>query len=465
MAGQLLSSSHCFAVPTLIARRLRLNLPGVVSKKRVATICGGFEILAEVFVCNGNKCFKKVVALLLKHARQSGLALDSEFTQVDGVSTLLFYVKAPTVEARNLTKGNPDSTTSLLQEMFVGLDMRSVLRWAQYSGFRVVYCYNDLEEVTQPPFLETPGTIYVFAYARPPGLSKMDLGVSELFRMKVWAKGETRMVEDPINGRGRVIEEDGIPIWQVLGSNYYQLCLTHSPLHNVLNREAIFRKLLDRLYLDLVQGGGRRAKKTLPLTAAEFVTFAEGAVDNTVHDLREQLEKMEAEAQRIQEQLFEKLRERQDCVVRIKAMAESSFVQELKKGLPHAFKEIRSIEGVRDVAVVDDGLHLYTESIVLEDDDCKRNLGPFTVRLDSRGHVEVWSEAPRHPKGHHHPHISRVDLACFGNVSVALGKYMSMHDWSNAARLAMSWLRSYSKETTLYPLEEWPTKQKKGGRS
>jgi hypothetical protein len=99
--------------------------------------------------------------------------------------------------------------------------------------------------------------------------------------------------------------------------------------------------------------------------------------------------------------------------------------------------------------------------VTFEEDGARYPLGPFTIRLDPLvGKVTAWSDAPRHPDGHHHPHIASHGLACFGSVSIPLLKCMAAFRFREAAELAIGWLHSYNKANTLYRLEEFPKETK-----
>src|SRR5690606_10370607 len=141
---------------------------------------------------------------------------------------------------------------------------------------------------------------------------------------------------------------------------------------------------------------------------------------------------------------------------------EASFQQEVRERLPGELIAMRGLEGVANVEVVDDGIHLTSEPVTLVHEGVRYPMGTFTVRLDPEDcSVEAWNDDPLHPDGHHHPHVANKSLACYGNIGLALTKALAAYRYLDAATIAMRWLWTYSASTTLYKIEEWPSEDAK----
>lgn len=444
---------HFFAVPVLLMRGLKLDPPKGGVRMMAPAVIEDFDIGVDVFAFLTRKARAKAIADLKKAAAGKGVELVPAVGTVSGAASDILVAATSKHERRDIADP-PDGENFLTFKSYIESDLKQVEKFSRFTGLCVVYCHAG--SIAQPSFPDQPGTVYLLQHHRPPGLWDRTMEVKDLFGIEVWKQGETRLVGSPTQGRGRVIEENGTCVFQVIGRNYYQLCLVHCELHEPPNREAIFRKLLGRLGRDLVENEGRKPERLPDTTDEELAAFGSEQAGRVLADLGKELGKTEAEVRRLEEELSGKLRERQGQIVRLKAMADSEFVRDLHERLPREFGAIRGIEGVAGVRLVDGGIHVETDPVVLEHRGRRYGLGPFIIRLDMSGKVEVWSEKPLHPKGHHHPHIDRVNLACYGNVTIAIDKFMSAYRFADAARLVMRWLKTYSPETTLIPIEEWP---------
>lgn len=450
-------SPYFFSVPSLIMLVHQLDIPaGAIRTSRKVTVDGGLEVFILTFRFVDEEAMLAGLEAVIKQAAERGCTLGADAgAAADDMPAMLLVSKSPRVEVLDTDEvKDRDKNFQSEAKIITDSDTNFLKIFARYAGLRVVHCIGGI--IIQPPFPDEPGTIYFFSQARPPGLLEMDLHISKLFGMELWREGETRVVNSPTRGRGRVVEHDGQSVFQVLGSNYYQLCLTRSILHDPLIRSLIFIKSLGRLYQDLLENYGRAPEAVVDATEEEFTEFLEGQAASGLRELREDLHKAEADIHLLEAGLTKKLRDRQQAIVRIKALTDSDFVRELQERMPLEYETLKQLEGVAAISIVDDAIHLESEPVVLEHDGARYDLGRFTVRLDPCGEVEVWSEAPRHPQGHHHPHISKLSLACYGNVTVAIAKLMSAYRFTDAARLVLRWLKTYSPETTLNPINEWP---------
>ncbi|MDO8584876.1 MAG: hypothetical protein Q7R85_02005 [bacterium] len=483
MTSPLFESGYAFAVPVLIMRWLGVELPTATATKRVTVVSNDFDIIVDLLTFTGEAASNEAVEMLQRRGREQGRELVLESCEIDVASFALLVAKEPNAELLNVDE-TPTSGGFIQAKPMVESDMRQVEALSRFAGLHFVYCYSTT--ISNPPFSEKAGTVHLFCQARPPGVYNSGMVVETLFGVQVWEDGQTRLVNMPTRGRGRLIIDGVTPIFQVLGSNYYQLCLTHTAFHGEAARETIFRKLLGCMYRDLVKASDRKTEPIVETNAEDFSGFViiqaaailgelqttlerinalirseENELADKLHDqkvlavLLEAMQVTSADIQDAEDKLADESRKQQLFTLRVKTMQDSEFVRGLHKRLPMELDEITKMDGVAAVRIVDSGVHIVTTDIILEDNGRRYNLGPFTIRLDPNGKIGVWSEAPRHSLGHHHPHVSRISLACFGNATVAIAKYMSEFRFAEAALVVMRWLNTYTPETTLHPLEEW----------
>lgn len=484
MTDRLSESGYSFAVPALIMRWLGIEPPLAVATRRATVISSGFDIVADLFTFDGEMARNEAVATLQRRGREQGRELVLESCEIDVASFALLVTKEPTAEFLNVDE-TPTPNGVIDAKEFVESDMLQVEALSRFTGLRIIYCYGT--SLSNPPLPEKSGTVHLFYRGRPPGVCNIGLVAEKLFGMDVWEDGKARIVNVPTRGRGRLIYEGETPIFQVLGSTYYQICLTHTTFHSSA-REEIFRKLLGCMYRDLVECRNQKTEPVAEATAEDFASFGAIRATATIGELRNALEKLDciiqdeegkladnlhalqtlaavlkemqelasSQVQDAKDTLAEKLGERQLLTVVLKATQDSEFIRGLRERLPRELGEIKNMEGVEAVRIVDDGVHIATTDIVLEHNGRRYNLGPFTIRLDPNGKSEAWSEVPRHTRGHHHPHIDRINLTCYGSATVAIAKYMSEFRFADATLIIMRWLHTYAPETTLHQLEEWP---------
>jgi hypothetical protein len=189
---------------------------------------------------------------------------------------------------------------------------------------------------------------------------------------------------------------------------------------------------------------------------AAFNEFAEELVGRQLKSAHTEAKELDADIEQLQEKLAEKLLRQRQLAVTINALRESSLQKELRNRVPGELSALKKLDGVVRVEIVDDGIHLTTEPVVLEHEGIRYPMGTFTIRLDpQKCDIEAWTDDPRHPAGHHHPHVERRSLSCHGNIGLALIKAMAAYHYMDAATITMRWLRSYNAATTLHPIEEW----------
>lgn len=411
--------------------------------------------------------FKRKVAMRKRIERLRELAVKIGKTLVemsctiDGRPSTLLACNEADIGIVHLDK-KEDARGTPEQKAMVEGDALMLAIMSQATGIRVVYCFGG--GVIHPPQPEKEHQITFFAHARPPGFVERELSLTELFGMPLWKDGATYFVASPTRGRGRIIEAGGKPVFQVLGSNYYQLCLTHDGVHDPLNRAKLFLRMVSEVMKDLDhQAVGMNDGVDERDPEERIATFVSDLTTKDLKALRSKLEDADAAIERLQTELAGQFKKKQELTVSISARKDAALPRLLAERMPDDIAGMEDIPGVASVDIVDGGIHLTTDPVTLEDEGVRHPLGPFTIRLDPLvGKVVAWSDAPRHPDGHHHPHIARDALSCFGSISIALLKCMAVFDYRSAAELAVQWLHSYNKANTLYPLSEFPAEPAAG---
>jgi hypothetical protein len=333
-------------------------------------------------------------------------------------------------------------------------DREALCACSRLMGLRLVYLFGGTVE---PPQRDEPGTVFIFANSRPPGsMGEFDMPIAELFGLNIWSNRGVRYLPQPTRGRGRVIEGAGAKLFQVLGRNYYPLCLPwiEQDVINLLVRDQLLRKLLDWLMLDLARPSGAAGE---PTDAAGLAELLRGELFADLSVLTDEARARREKIRELEGQLAEQLRGLEDTNRRRRAIEGDLALREQSSGLEREAAAILAMPGVLDATVVDRGLHVRTEPVVIAWAGRRYDLGGFIVRLDmQRSTLDVWSEAPRHPDGHHHPHVDAMHLQCFGSVSVSILKCLAKFRYAEALEIVLRWLNTYNPDNTLYLIEGWP---------
>lgn len=412
-----------FAVPTLIMRSLGLSVPQGATAKRVKATAIGFDIdvVVDHFDFATNAAADRAIDEIMDEAHKCGKPLESSACMIAGDAFVMFVLANMACEEKFVPNpaGDEDTRNAFFKECrkTIDADMELLSRFSKLIGKPVRYWYTDGSKV--PPAADD-GQLTILVGPRPPGLTELNKLVTELFGHKLWPDERTYYLRTHARGRGRLIEDGGTAVWQALGSTYYHLC-------------------------------------EVDATAEELEAYAEEQVDELLAGFRTGIQHLDKQIEQLQNDLIEKMRDRTLRVARYDAMRASSFVTDLRARLPDELDAIRAIEGVKSVRIVDDGIHIGTTPVIMEKDGRRYDLGPFVIRLQADGDVEVWSDDPRHPQGHHHPHIASDSLTCYGNVTLAIIKQMAAFRFADTATIVMRWLRLYAPETTIHKLEEFPS--------
>jgi hypothetical protein len=437
-----------FVIPAILHRRLpedRRLVPAATAKAAVL----GIPLEVEVFDYEDETRAKEAWDAVTAAYAVAGLTVAAGDASNETFSAPAVTLAEPRVEEVHESDG-PDDLVAAYRTT-IRLDCRTLGRLSRATGLRIRYCTS--RHVIQPPYPDEPDVVHVLLGLRPPGhFRTFSVKVRELFGRKAWSDGEERMVHGPTQWRGRTIASGGTPLFQVIGRNYYQIPLLLSDHSNVFERSAIWDGLMAIMAEDIL----RPPSDATPSGADDVEAAARAMADGRSDELRERVRRANDDLERLQREFTEKLREREERIRSLKALERDAVG--VGERCRDDIARLRPMDGVEDVRIdPEDGLLVTTGPIVIERDGRRYDLGPFRIHLAADGDVAVWSEAPRHPKGHHHPHVDRVSLECFGDVTLAVAKLATGYRFADAVALIMRWLRSYRPETTLIPLEEFPS--------
>jgi hypothetical protein len=438
-------------------RSLGLSVPQGATAKRVKATAIGFDIdvVVDHFDFATNAAADRAIDELMDEAHKAGKPLSANACMIDGDAFVMFVLANMDCEEKFFPNpaGDEESRNVFFKECrkIIDADMELLSTFSKLVGKPVRYWYTDGRKV--PPAADD-GSLTILIGARPPGLTKLDKLVKEMFGHKLWPDERIYYLRTHARGRGRLIEDGGTAVWQALGSTYYHLCLANGLDQDPVVRLTVLAKSLTSLYADLVEA---TPTTEVDATTEELEEYAEEQVDVLLAGFRTGIQHLDLQIEQLQDELIAKMRDRTLRVARYDAMRASSFVTDLRARLPDELDAIRAIEGVTSVRIIDDGIHIGTTPVVMEKAGRRYDLGPFVIRLQADGNVEVWSDDPRHPQGHHHPHIASDSLTCYGNVTLAIMKQMSAFRFADTATIVMRWLRLYAPETTIHKLEEFPS--------
>lgn len=341
-----------------------------------------------------------------------------------------------------------------LQSLYQGLarvDMEVAGRFSRITGFRVRYCFGS--NFILPPYPYEQDVLNLFISSRPPGnFAHFNQPIGKLFGYNVWPDGEVRMVNGPVSWRGRVLASEGVPVFQVLGNNVYHLAMVLSAEGNNLDRTKIMEKLLSQLLLARAEVSEDVHEATVESYERDVRSMAEQRSSS----LRLGFDRIDTELRELERRLAMKLREHRNQVACLQALERE--MPELVDRITSDFGKIRAMPDVASLRThAENGVLVETVPIVFERDGRRYDLGPFFIHVALEGQVAVWSEAPKHPNGHHHPHIDKTSLECFGNITLAVHKYIAAYRLAETIELVLRWIRTYNPDLTLIPLEEFPS--------
>ena len=441
-----------FAIPRLLLQRLPEE-QRPTSGACVKTVALGFKIEALAYSFPDAQAAAKAWSSLVSACADGEMAVTAVHGASDdgGYAGPVMALASASVE-EDFGDAVADGHLARFYDVILA-DLKTVGRFSRLTGLRVRYCLD--EELVQAPRRYQEGVLNLLVGARAPGAFRIfSQPIKTLFGCKMWADGETRSVHGPTAWRGRLVAAEGVPIFQIIGNNVYSLALLLAESGNRLERERLWQHVLSLLAADLA---GTHDERLSEPTSDELRRCIRDMTQRRSQEVRKGLRKLDAELEELQRKLTEKLRERAIQVANLKA--QEADVAGLAERAGADFERLRAMKAdiVSIHAHPEDGLMVQTVPIIFERHGRRYDLGPFRIHVSADGQVAVWSEAPRHPKGHHHPHIDKTSLECFGNITLAVAKLATSYRLAETIELILRWLRSYRPELTLIPLEEFPS--------
>ncbi len=440
-----------FAVCELLLRRLPVP-QRPLSSDQAKIIALGIALDAHVYrfsdADQASEAWKRL-ATALGERQLRVIAVTG--AQIDGSSTTpIMVLEEPAAEQRFI--GEDTDGLVAAHRAMIRTDMEVMERFSRLTGLCVHYCLA--KHVVQPPMPHEHGVLNIHVGARPPGHYQIfSQAVKNLFGCDVWGDGEERKVHGPTSWRGRLVSAEGVPIFQVLGNNAYQFVLVLAECSSGLRRVKLWEEMLSLLARDLAEAHDDALPEP---TAEELQRCVREMAESRSVEIRQGLEKIDYELDDLQRKLAEKLRQRLTQVTSLKALEHEAVA--LAERTADDFVRLRSMPDVAAIhANPEDGLMVETVPIALERDGRRYDLGPFRIHVAPDGQVAIWSESPKHPDGHHHPHIDKTSLECFGNITLAVAKLATAYRLAETVEIVIRWLRSYRPELTLIPLEGFPS--------
>jgi hypothetical protein len=438
-----------FAVSDLLRKRLPAGV--APADGWMTAVVLGISVDIVPFVYRTEDEAADAMAKIVAAFESIGLPVDAVAGKVaEEFDGPVLVLKEPSVEERFL--GEDESNMRAVYRGTVRADLEVLGRFSRATGLRIRYCLA--QNVTQPPLPDEEHALNVFIGCRAPGNFRFyNQRLKDVFGLKVWDEGGVRFVHGPTPWRGRLLSTEGVPVFQILGSNVYNLVHMVTEETNSFDRGPLWERMLGMLARDLF---GLTDHDAPAPVEPDPETEAQAMAVKRCEDLRKDLEKLDFELQDLLKRYAEKLRDRDDKAIGLKALKRE--LADLGERNAEDFRRLRAMPDIVSFRVsADDGLLAETVPIALEREGRRYDLGPFRIHLSPGGKVAVWSEAPRHPQGHHHPHVDKTHLQCFGNVGLAIVKQATAYRFADAVELIVKWLRSYWPQSTLIPLEEFPS--------
>lgn len=347
-----------------------------------------------------------------------------------------------------------DSGRDIAAERSYGELLRQFSRLA--GGISIFFHRNTPEAAA--PYPDKRGHIHVFTNRYPPGEAAPNRYVSRAFGFRLDGDfGLEHLSPCPTRGRGVVLkDEKGTELVQVLGADFYFLIPLMSTF-NAKTSEQIFSRLLALAWDEYRERSKRPMRPQRSISAGEFRREVIVWLERLPAKIRTDIAGYEKEIRRYQEALAITYRNKLEFEAVLALLTPASYAKEIRKRLPADFWLIKKLPQVARVGIVHEGLHVETVPIEIEHAGKRYDLGSFVVRVNAKGMVTVWSEAPTHPNGIPHPHISKDGVACFGNATDAITKHAAQFRFYDCVSLVLRWLtQGYTPALALWKIEEWP---------
>ena len=305
------------------------------------------------------------------------------------------------------------------------------------------------------PFPDSPRCIHIFCNKVPLGEVSLYYR-STAFNLPLSSDGKQAICLNSAPGRGIAVKDDKKPVVQILGSNFYFL----APIikcFNAVTSGVIFIKLLSASWKAYQQSQKAKKSKSAPLKRKAFMDAAFDWQAGIPEFLEKKLVEDKAQMDIAFREIMNLQSKIRDAVALLDSLKASGYSKNIRSRVAKEWKKITALSDVSRLAVVENGLHVFTKPIVIKWEGKSYDMGSYVIRINKCGYISVWSENSTHPQGVPHPHIGKETGACYGNATEAIIRAGTEHRYADAFAYIIRWLKyGYTAELTLVKIEEWP---------
>lgn len=411
------------------------------------------------------------LALFLEKA-PAWSGVDDIARKIEGKSGLDIRAKwsAPNGEKRCLLSLSPliahdmmDCGSRLSSARNLCVDIEETLkRFSALVGQGVLIASPETKCVS-PRICDTSFGIHVVIDASPPG-DASKLKQENMCGLELADNHRVISHAGPASGRGILVkDEDGETVAQIIDDSFYLFVPLFPPCYRTLmdaSGAGLFKKVLRLAWNAYVEWSGKQvAPEEVPIgNAEEYGKFLDGCFEDRLTADRN----LVAETNKEIEELETKIRSLLNDKRLILMLVQQYTV--LRAGVDRSqwkkdWEYLHTLSGVKNVSIVDGGIHVKTDMLTTIHEGVKYRLGSFIIRYSYDG-IFVWSHKSVHSRGRAHPHISEVGTVCFGNIGIAIRSAVAEARISDAVGLVLRWLiEGYDPELADTRIEEWPREE------
>ena len=351
------------------------------------------------------------------------------------------------------TKKGADANTIRKQEQAIHAYFPILMRLAQISGKEVMF--HARNTAIEMPEISNGNILHIYSNVSPPGETTPQY-VETVFGLRISFQEKNIVGCGPTMGRGTVLtDQEDKNVLQILGNNWYILFPTID-YFNEQTSQTIFENVLALGWKSLQSPPTRQRslgrRQWLAQTRSWMEIYEEG-VEKEAEKMRREIASILQRAAELQRDLVA-LRSVQE------SMKTNAFKRDFLRRMPRDLKRIQTHALVARVEYLEQALHVITRPLTVEHEGVSYLVGAFTIRINSRGAVSVWSEAPTHQKRISHPHISNEGTPCYGNAGAAIAMAAGEARYADAINYILTWLtRGYSPNLADAKIEQWPIAQ------
>lgn len=304
------------------------------------------------------------------------------------------------------------------------------------------------------------GMFHIFSKSRPPGDAETETRyVNKAFGMKIAEAGNFLYSAHPTKGRGiLVFDDEKGNLAQILGKNFYFLIPIFWNFDSARPCKDIFEKILIRTW-DTYRANLNKKKDSEPAEESEFVEMAKTWIGKKSDFFKKKLKENEEKTQQLQKELLKCISVQKETTALLDTFSSSSYIRESLERLPGDFEKISHLPEVAKVSLVDEGLHVETGKITINHGGVDYLIADsYTIRLNKKGEISIWTETSHHKENVAHPHIGRLDNICFGNATMAILKASGEHRIFDTINYLLRWMTvGYTHVLATHKVTEWPT--------